>query len=67
MKLIEQEQLLDSSEVNDLVTFKKLKTVFAALKMELFDLSVFNTLALHNSYKEFRMKYLAKYQQTGAK
>jgi len=52
---------MDRETVNDLVTFKKLKTVFAALKMDLFDLSVFNTLALHNSYREFKAKYLARY------
>ena len=52
---------MDRDTVNDLVTFKKLKTVFAALKMDLFDLSVFNTLALHNSFREFKAKYVARY------
>ena len=52
---------MNSDTVNDLVTFNKLKTVFAIMKMDLFDLSVFNTLALHNSYREFKAKYIARY------
>jgi len=45
-------------EVNDLVTFRKLKVFFETMGMELYDLSIFSTLALHISYEEFKQKYL---------
>ena len=45
------------SQANDLDTFYRLKHMFTTrLKVELYDLSMFNTLSLHLAYKEFVAK-----------
>lgn len=41
-------------DANDLDTFRRLKTVFTKIGMELYDLSIFTTLSLHFAYQEFK-------------
>jgi iron only hydrogenase large subunit-like protein len=43
-------------DANDLNTFRRLKTVFSKMGMELYDLSIFTTLSLHFAYREFKSK-----------